>query len=265
MDKKAADYSSYTAENFDWERRLEKLRQTRQLNAPYTHVPLVRQSADAQSQQPAVKAGQNNNMHKLDDSSRDQVLRQYMLRWQQEHNQAAQQEHEALETDPLVLLQENWLNAQAALQRQVNDAQLESCRQVWLNPKCRTVEFCEPQCDAESSENPSEPLSDGHDDSPEEKIKVSINVLNPQVDKRRQVFCISEQELTERLIKRMRPHVTDAVNGMIRVALQKQMALLSYQLQQMLSEQAPQVVEDVLEHNVKKVLADIKYEMKYKR
>lgn len=71
--------------------------------------------------------------------------------------------------------------------------------------------------------------------------------------------------MAERLIKRMRPHVTDAVNGMIRVALQKQMALLSYNLQQTLNEQAPALVEDLLDHNVKKVLADLKYEMKYKR
>ena len=65
------------------------------------------------------------------------------------------------------------------------------------------------------------------------------------------MFCISEQDLSERLIKRLRPHVADAVNGMIRTAVQKQMALFTYQLQQTLSEQAPDLVEQLLDYNVK--------------
>ena len=89
--------------------------------------------------------------------------------------------------------------------------------------------------------------------------------MNPQAVNRKEVFCLSEKDLTERLIERMRPHVADAVNGMIRVAVQKQMALFTYQLQQTLNEQAPQLVEEVLEYNIKKVLTDLKYEMKYKR
>jgi len=103
-------------------------------------------------------------------------------------------------------------------------------------------------------------------DDPKEEtppITVHINVLNPQVINRREVFCISEQDLSERLIKRLRPHVADAVNGMIRTAVQKQMALFTYQLQQTLSEQAPDLVEQLLDYNVKKILNDIKYEMKY--
>ena len=52
---------------------------------------------------------------------------------------------------------------------------------------------------------------------------------------------------------------------MIRIAVQKQMALFTYQLQQMLNEQAPGLVEDVLEHNVKRILDDMKTEMKYRR
>ena len=59
--------------------------------------------------------------------------------------------------------------------------------------------------------------------------------------------------------------MADAVNGMIRIAVQKQMALFTYQLQQMLNEQAPGLVDDVLEHNVKRILDDMKTEMKYRR
>ncbi|SPY09527.1 Uncharacterised protein [Neisseria gonorrhoeae] len=105
----------------------------------------------------------------------------------------------------------------------------------------------------------------GEGGAEEALMPVQINILNPKAVNRREVFCLSEQELTERLIKRLRPHLTDTVNGMIRTAVQKQMALFTYQLQQMLHEQAGAVVEDVLEHDVRKILNDIKYELKYKR
>ena len=251
-------------ESIDWESRLEKLRQTRQINAPYTHAPLLQESRGSVAEQP-VKADD----YRLDDKNRDKVLREYLRKWQQEHN-AEVAESEAVETDAMVILQENWLGAQQALQMRASEKQIESSRSVWFNPKRQTVEFPEPDAiqDEQPSEHTSEEaaaVSDGLYENVEEKIVVNINVLNPQAVNRKEVFCLSEQELTERLIKRMRPHLTDAVNGMIRVAVQKQMALFTYQLQQMLNEQAPELVEDVLEHNIKKILSDIKYEMKYKR
>lgn len=264
MDTKKPNPSSQTENDFNWERRLEQLRQTRQINAPYTHAPLIRESKDAR-QNVAAKA---DKPYELDQKSRDKVLREYMRKWQEEHNAEVAQ-HEDIETDDMVLLQENWLSAQSALQMRASEKHIESTRTVWLNPKRQTVEFPESQAESEDT-MPSEKMneaehSDGLDDVAEQKVVVNINVLNPQAIGRREVFCISEQGLAERLIKRMRPHVTDAVNGMIRVALQKQMALLSYNLQQTLNEQAPALVEDLLDHNVKKVLADLKYEMKYKR
>ena len=174
---------------------------------------------------------------------------------------------ETAETDAMVILQENWLNAQSSLQMSASDRQIESTRTVWLNPKRKTVEFDAPaEEEATSSENENPQAQEQVSDDPKQEmppITVNINVLNPQVINRREVFCISEQDLSERLIKRLRPHVADAVNGMIRTAVQKQMALFTYQLQQTLSEQAPDLVEQLLDYNVKKILNDIKYEMKY--
>ena len=228
-------------ESFDWESRLEKLRQTRQINAPYTHAPLIKESA---REKPV-----ETETYKLDAGTREQV-----------------------ETDTMVLLQENWLSAQSSLQMKASDKQIDSTRTVWLNPKHQKVEFAAPgQSDRPSSEGQQEGaaaesgVSDGLAAEEGPRIAVNINVLNPQAVNRKEVFCLSEKDLTERLIERMRPHVADAVNGMIRVAVQKQMALFTYQLQQTLNEQAPQLVEEVLEYNIKKVLTDLKYEMKYKR
>ena len=268
MDTNRPDTPQQTDESLDWESRLEKLRQTRQLNAPYTHAPLVRESQEpAFEQKPKAKAV------KLDDANRDAVLTEYLRKWQEEHNAMLEEEAaETAETDAMVILQENWLNAQSSLQMSASDRQIESTRTVWLNPKRKTVEFDAPVKDAPvkdeatSSENENPQAQEQVSDDLKQEtppITVHINVLNPQVINRREVFCISEQDLSERLIKRLRPHVADAVNGMIRTAVQKQMALFTYQLQQTLSEQAPDLVEQLLDYNVKKILNDIKYEMKY--
>ena len=263
MDTNRPDTPQQTDESLDWESRLEKLRQTRQLNAPYTHAPLVRES-----QEPALEQKPKAKSVKLDDANRDAVLTEYLRKWQEEHNAMLEEEAgETAETDAMVILQENWLNAQSSLQMSASDRQIESTRTVWLNPKRKTVEFDAPaKAEATSSENENPQAQEQVSDDPKEEmppITVHINVLNPQVINRREVFCISEQDLSERLIKRLRPHVADAVNGMIRTAVQKQMALFTYQLQQTLSEQAPDLVEQLLDYNVKKILNDIKYEMKY--
>ena len=268
MDTNRPDTPQQTDESLDWESRLEKLRQTRQLNAPYTHAPLVRES-----QEPAFEQKPKAKSVKLDDANRDAVLTEYLRKWQEEHNAMLEEEAgETAETDAMVILQENWLNAQSSLQMSASDRQIESTRTVWLNPKRKTVEFDAPAKDAPAKDEATSSENEGSqaqeqvsDDLKQEipPITVNINVLNPQVINRREVFCISEQDLSERLIKRLRPHVADAVNGMIRTAVQKQMALFTYQLQQTLSEQAPDLVEQLLDYNVKKILNDIKYEMKY--
>lgn len=268
MDTNRPDTPQQTDESLDWESRLEKLRQTRQLNAPYTHAPLVRES-----QEPALEQKPKAKSVKLDDANRDAVLTEYLRKWQEEHNAMLEEEAaETAETDAMVILQENWLNAQSSLQMSASDRQIESTRTVWLNPKRKTVEFDAPVKDAPIKEEATSSENEGSqaqeqvsDDLKQEMppITVNINVLNPQVINRREVFCISEQDLSERLIRRLRPHVADAVNGMIRTAVQKQMALFTYQLQQTLSEQAPDLVEQLLDYNVKKILNDIKYEMKY--
>lgn len=240
-------------EHFDWESRLEKIRENRK-QVPYTHGPLLKH--------PASNAPQSEEeTRKLDAKERDRVLREYLLQWQKEHNEEVEKE-EKVETDTEVLLQENWLNAQASLQMAASDKQVESTRTVWLKPKSNTVEF-PTAAEVEAAAAADHAAEEGYTGEP--RINVRLNVLNPQVNTRREVTVLSESELLERLTDKIRPHLTDAVNGMIRVAVQKQMALLTLQLQQILQEQAPSVVDEVLEYNLKKVMSEIKYDLKYKR
>ncbi len=266
MENNRLDPTALEEEDLNWEKRLERLRQARQFNTAPTHAPLVKKSDDAVEAAPKTAPKKE---YKLDAGNREKVLEEYLYRWQLEHNTALADDGEAVETDAMVVLQDNWLSAQSALQAEASERHIESIRTVRLNPKSGVVDFDAPEVeetekpendDAEAAE---EVVSDGLEQEP--AINVHINVLNPQAIGRREVFCVSEKDLTERLIKRLRPHVADAVNGMIRIAVQKQMALFTYQLQQMLNEQAPGLVEDVLEHNVKRILDDMKTEMKYRR
>lgn len=246
----------------NWEKRLENLRRTRRMNTALDRVPPVQTSEAAKSA----------SAPKLDDASRNRVLKAYLQKWQEEHNAAVAECGEEVETDPMVILQENWLNAQASLQMSVSEKHIESRRKIRFDAKKDCVEFETAQIEggenadaAESGTNEPAVSENGENDAEETLMPVQINILNPKAVNRREVFCLSEQELTERLIKRLRPHLTDTVNGIIRTAVQKQMAVFTYQLQQMLHEQAGAVVEDVLEHDVRKILNDIKYELKYKR
>lgn len=246
----------------NWEKRLENLRQTRRMKAVPTYAPLSRPS----------ETGTDAPVPKLDDESRARVLKAYLKKWQEEHNAAVADCGEEVETDPMIVLQENWLNAQASLQMSVSEKHIESRRRILFDAKKDSAEFETGQieggenADAAESGTAADGVAENGEGGAEEALMpVQINILNPKAVNRREVFCLSEQELTERLIKRLRPHLTDTVNGIIRTAVQKQMAVFTYQLQQMLHEQAVAVVEDVLEHDVRKILNDIKYELKYKR
>ncbi|HFC3853115.1 TPA: hypothetical protein ACFJAI_001809 [Neisseria gonorrhoeae] len=246
----------------NWEKRLENLRQTRRMNTAPAYVPLTKPS----------EVGKEEPIPKLDDANRDRVLKAYLKKWQEEHNSAVADCGEEVETDPMIVLQENWLNAQASLQMPVSEKHIESRRRIRFDAKKDSAEFETAQIEggenadaAESGTAADGVAENGENDAEETLMPVQLNILNPKAVNRREVFCLSEQELTERLIKRLRPHLTDTVNGIIRTAVQKQMAVFTYQLQQMLHEQAGAVVEDVLEHDVRKILNDIKYELKYKR
>ena len=88
----------------NWEKRLENLRQTRRMNTAPAYAPLTKPS----------EVGKEEPIPKLDDANRDRVLKAYLKKWQEEHNSAVADCGEEVETDPMVILQENWLNAQAS-------------------------------------------------------------------------------------------------------------------------------------------------------
>lgn len=215
-----------------WERNLEALRSRRQQNSPVQETPR------------AVA------FH----SDYEQVCREYLQQWQDKHNA---QPDISPNDDTTVLLQEDWLNAQQALQRPFSEAAIGETATVWVNPKRQKAAQAEPtqteQADTVEEESSTETEMQG--------IPVQVNVLLPQnVPLNRPVLCLSETELLARIQERLKPHLTDAVNGLIRTAIQKQAQQMIYGLQAALSEQAPNLVDEILDYDLRTVFADIKYE-----
>ena len=235
-------------EDFDWERGLEQLRERRHSDTPQpeSHIEAVPITA-----KPARAADTSHA------KAQEKALREYLLQWQQTHNESIPEE-EGAETDTTVLLQEDWLAAQTALQA-ADESQVVKTHTVWLNPKRQSAAEPAP------TQNPTQHFSEDEALPDSEGIPVVVQVLDPQVTAHQPVMCLSESELMARLSKRLRPHLTDAVNGMVRVAVQKQAAALTYQLQQNLNEQTPALVDEILEYNLKAVMSEIKYDLKFKR
>lgn len=228
----------------EWERKLEQLR--RQNNTPRTSN--TQQVSSAIKPQAAMKS-------MAQTEARERALREYLREWQEEMNIDFPADKPV--EDTAVLLQEDWIAAQAALQGEAEEAAIESSHTVWLNPKRQS----KPELTAEQKEifdKETPPI-------PAENIPVTINVINPQLVPRQPVTCLSEKELLERLTAKLLPHLTDAVCGMIRTAVQKQTAVLNYQIQENLAKEAPALVKEILDHNLTSVMKDIRYDLKYKR
>ncbi|UOO80826.1 hypothetical protein LVJ83_07450 [Uruburuella testudinis] len=249
-------------EEFDWERGLEQLREKRQTplhaEAAHTDVHIAAPDFSTPTRQP--QASEPAVARKPDAALREKILREYLQQWQQAHNEPFENDNaQAEEADASVLLQEDWLNAQTSLQT-ADDEHIQHTRTVWLNAKRAQTQ---PEAATTAQE---EGAAAGEDLFAEaEQIPVSVQVIDPQVNPRLPVMCLSEKELIERLTQRLRPHLTDAVTGMVRVAVQKQAAALTYQLQQSLNEQTPALVDEILEYNLKAVMSEIRYSLKFKR
>lgn len=161
----------------NWEKRLENLRQTRRMKAVPTYAPLSRPS----------ETGTDAPVPKLDDESRARVLKAYLKKWQEEHNAAVADCGEEVETDPMIVLQENWLNAQASLQMSVSEKHIESRRRILFDAKKDSAEFETGQieggenADAAESGTAADGVAENGEGGAEEALMpVQINILNPK-------------------------------------------------------------------------------------
>lgn len=195
-----------------------------------------------------------------------QAYQVYLQHWQQQHNlQTASSEAEL--NNPQILFQEDWLAAQHSLRIGRDEPVVEQAT-VWLGGIQPTVT---PNQDiAEQIEAAAEAAAQPEYDAQAapgtaalaaaaEKV-VLLNAYALPSNLQHKILCLSEQVLLERLAEKLRPHLADAVSGMVKTALQRQTALMVQNMQQAFLDEVPRLVDDVLAYNLSRALAAVKKE-----
>ena len=265
----------------EWERSLEQLRQhkkkqdsrsnrqeevisdalplsipkTRRRSHDFNVPPIVTNTIKNRNRQPepepkTVSTSQPAEVL-LDPVQRERVYRAYLKQWQQQSTLEAQKQESAL-NDTALLIQEDWLAAQNCLQSAPVDENLPSSCTIQLKGKQSAVIPTEV-----SRQNTEDELS-ATSDNGQPIIHVHMHVIEPRGTANRAVTCISEQALLQQLTEKLRPHLTDVLAGMVRVAVQKHTAGLVTTLQRELMAEVPGAVEDVLQHNLTQVMNNFK-------
>ena len=263
----------------DWERRLERLRQTKQRQSSPT-LPIddifATASVVTASGRSAIRRDTRHHPQAaertpvaepapelLDPVQRERVYRAYLQQWQHQTSLAAEQQQAAL-NDTAVLLQEDWLAAQECLQYASADtpascvvrlnAQTEEAEVLPVQVPPETVALDAAQQETAAAMDEASENTDTATAPTVAPIDVHLHVIG------RAVQCLSEADLLARLEEKLRPHLADAMAGMVRVAVQKQTAQLVSQLQQQLLAEIPATVAEVLQHNLVHIMRQIKQE-----
>lgn len=179
----------------------------------------------------------------------DYAYREYLKKREVEHNQSIS----SGDDDIGVLIQEDWLTAQQALRSERNRRHQNPLHTLILNEDAPLTD----EIVGDIDENGEFVVQEQHSIPSVPMITVHVYDL-PQLPTTKKIKILSEKELLAQIQTRLRPHLTNAVSGMVRQALQKKMAMLSYDLQTMLNEEAPQMIDDVLEHNLNHIMREIK-------
>lgn len=243
----------------DWERNLIALRhrQETHANAPtralLTDITITPPSAREQNLRDLSDIYPNTNeLRPFGDKELDAAYREYLSQSVAEHNRR----DSITDTEVDVLIQEDWLAAQTALQS-------ERTRRYSHETKTVLLKSTAGESAAEAA---SASLGSLKNDAPVALPDVAVHVYElPDLPSTRRVRVISEQELMQGIRDKLLPHLSNAVAGMVRQALQKKLAMLSYDLQTMLNEETPQLVEDVLDHNLNAIFRSVKDAAAFKK
>ena len=242
----------------DWERNLNALRSRQETDhanerASFPDITITPPSERERNLRDLSDIYPNTNeLRPFGDKELDAAYREYLSQSVEAHNQS----DSITDTEVDVLIQEDWLAAQSALQSERTRRYAHETKTVLL--KSTAGEPAAAAAPAFSGSLKS--------DAPVALPDVAVHVYElPELPSTRRVRVISEQELMQGIRDKLLPHLSNAVAGMVRQALQKKLAMLSYDLQTMLNEETPQLVEDVLDHNLNAIFRSVKDAAAYKK
>lgn len=242
----------------DWERNLNALRSRQETDhandrASFPDITITLPSEREQNLRDLSDLYPNTNeLRPFGDKELDAAYREYLSQSVAEHNRR----DSITDTEVDVLIQEDWLAAQTALQSERTRRYAHETKTVLLKSTAGES----------AAEAASASLGSLKNDAPVALPDVAVHVYElPELPSTRRVRVISEQELMQGIRDKLLPHLSNAVAGMVRQALQKKLAMLSYDLQTMLNEETPQLVEDVLDHNLNAIFRSVKDAAAYKK
>ena len=243
----------------DWERNLNALRSRQETDhandrASFPDITITLPSEREQNLRDLSDLYPNTNeLRPFGDKELDAAYREYLSQSVAEHNRR----DSITDTEVDVLIQEDWLAAQTALKS-------ERTRRYAHETKTVLLKSTAGESAAEAASAAS--LGSLKTAAPVALPDVAVHVYElPELPSTRRVRVISEQELMQGIRDKLLPHLSNAVAGMVRQALQKKLAMLSYDLQTMLNEDTPQLVEDVLDHNLNAIFRSVKDAAAYKK
>ena len=220
-----------------WEQDLQQLQQRQHQHQAFSVADTPSDTAPAWQNASAPE--------RFGDEELDLAYREYLRHREAEHNQRVQQATQG--EDVAVLLQEDWLAAQSALKTENNRRYLHAQQTVVMQPN-------QPLQTVETHETPA-----GQPYLP----PCTVHVYDlPNLPSTRRIRILSEQELINRIQEKLQIHLSNAMAGLVRQAVQKKLATLTYDLQLMLNEETEKVVRDVLEHNLAAVFRSVKDAMR---
>ena len=232
----------------------------------HTPAPVAEPAAQPANTGTRPSALSSSRHRRLSLDEQKQAYQAYLQHWQQQHNlQTASSEAEL--NNPQILFQEDWLAAQNSLRVGRDEPVLEQAT-VWLGGTQPTVtpdQDVAEQIEA-AAEAAAQPEYDAQAEpgtaalaAAAEKV-VLLNAYALPGNLQHKILCLSEQVLLERLAEKLRPHLADAVSGMVKTALQRQTALMVQNMQQAFLDEVPRLVDDVLAYNLSRALAAVKKE-----
>ena len=242
----------------DWERNLNALRSRQETDhandrASFPDITITLPSEREHNLRDLSDIYPNTNeLRPFGDKELDAAYREYLSQSVAEHNWR----DSITDTEVDVLIQEDWLAAQTALQSERTRRYAHETKTVLLKSTAGES----------AAEAASASLGSLKNDAPVALPDVAVHVYElPDLPSTRRVRVLSEQELMQGIRDKLLPHLSNAVAGMVRQALQKKLAMLSYDLQTMLNEETPQLVEDVLDHNLNAIFRSVKDAAAYKK
>ena len=242
----------------DWERNLNALRSRQETDhandrASFPDITITLPSEREHNLRDLSDIYPNTNeLRPFGDKELDAAYREYLSQSVAEHNWR----DSITDTEVDVLIQEDWLAAQTALQSERTRRYAHETKTVLLKSTAGES----------AAEAASASLGSLKNDAPVALPDVAVHVYElPDLPSTRRVRVLSEQELMQGIRDKLLPHLSNAVAGMVRQALQKKLAMLSSDLQTMLNEETPQLVEDVLDHNLNAIFRSVKDAAAFKK